>query len=406
MEQGNQMKNQTEKELLSNNKESTNSKRKCPSIISHASSLSNSLEHSFKSNQDFIPLLEIFSDNKIDFVKEPDHEHLIIFNNDKTVTKYCSFREAKIYSEIFNKSNSKYQQENEILQQLVPKIIGVETRLDQPYIILENIESEFKNNYSYLILKIGNKSFASIDEEITKNTLNEIDLSTTSVNYGFRIISYGINKRNGILEIAITRNPKHFSRVNYRNISPLLKLFLSTQNKNNKNSEVNIVALDYFVDFLLKLLIFFKEKNSRIFINFDIFFGYSIEDNKFVAKILDLDKVYDISELDFKIKWDENYVNGIINLFKIFKNLNRETNFLKAAQLAGGHVNNFKFNEDGTIEKKTKRTEALFIKTILESNSLFKYFNENEALKRFIPKYYAVYEKEGMPCLKMENLTF
>ena len=335
-------------------------------------------------------------------MKEPNHEHQIIFNQDQTITKYCSAKEAMIYQEILNKSNAKYEKENEILREFLPKIVKVETDKEKPYIVLENIEKDFNKDYSYLILKMGSKTFAPTDDEVTKNICNEIDLKTTSAKYGFRIISYEINRVNGNSEMKISRNLDDYSKINHDHIPILFKLFLSTKNKDVINKDATL----YFEAFATKLMTFFEKVNTRIFINSDIYFGYSKEENKFVAKIIDLNKVFDISQLNLNVQKDENYLIGITKLFQIVKDLLRKACSPEKVEMAGGHVDNFKFNEDGTIDKMTKKTEMLFIKNLLESNPSYKYFKENEEMKRFMPKYYKVYEKEGKPYLQMENLVF
>ena len=303
-----------------------------------------------------------------------------------------------LYHDIFTKANTQYSKENELLNNFIPKIIKVEPTNERPYINLIDLAFGFKY-CSYLVIKMGNKTYAQSDPEEIKSLFSKIDSSSTTSQYGFRIIALTTKDKNGKFDIMITSHTGDYSRITYGHIPSLIKQFLCSNNK----TEMNMNALHYYNEFLSKLLVFFENENKRIFINSDLLFVLSNMNNKFEVKMIDFHKVFDCSQ--YNQKKDDGYIFGLKNLIKIFYFISNPSNSQPSSELAGGH-SNFVFNLDGTIDKQTIKEEGIFINFLLENASSNKYHLENEQIKRFTPQYHKVYEKEGKTFLKMENISF
>jgi Inositol polyphosphate kinase len=73
--------------------------------------------------------------------------------------------------------------------------------------------------------------------------------------------------------------------------------------------------------------------------------------------------------------------------------------------LTGGHQNNFKFLEDGTLLKISNECECKFYNEVFTAPSTDKYYNENQILIKFIPKFHGLSKLNDKECVKIDNTT-
>eukprot|EP00824_Muranothrix_gubernata_P019601 TRINITY_DN39411_c0_g1_i1.p1 TRINITY_DN39411_c0_g1~~TRINITY_DN39411_c0_g1_i1.p1 ORF type:complete len:127 (-),score=45.79 TRINITY_DN39411_c0_g1_i1:46-426(-) len=85
------------------------------------------------------------------------------------------------------------------------------------------------------------------------------------------------------------------------------------------------------------------------------------------------------------------------------KNENSTEKTKSPQTLAGGHVENFKFLEDGTVLKKPGLDELQFYEDTVNPDSPYKEENEYLKTQNLIPKYYGKEDVEGKDWVKIER---
>lgn len=223
----------------------------------------------------------------------------IIINDDKFLKKACE--NEKIF----------YSNMDKELESFLSKFYGVEIVNEVEYIKLENLFHDKWKKMSFLEVKLGKKTYNRNDENEKKN--EKKDQMSTSSTLGFRITNAFIIKKNS--EAIKIKKGEAFSHLSKKeNSEQLIKDFIFEESGNEEDRKQ---AGKYFLQGFEKMVTWFKgNQSSEKFISVSLMFFLHYEE-----------KFWDLKLVDFASKHKEeketkdNLIDGLRNLYKIFKEL-------------------------------------------------------------------------------------
>lgn len=230
------------------------------------------------------------------------------------IRKVTTVRENEFYVDLYSENSKNFSvKDQEIFKTFTPKYFSSEENPalpNFPVIYLENLLFN-KENASLLDIKIGSKGLVNCNK--TKKILQELAKTriSTSEELGFRVTGIVLKGENGDVCYK-TKNKECKFDINKRNTKNYIEKFF---NYNENSKSVHKESLYFFLDFMDRLIRFFQEKCVLRFSSVSLFF------------ILDPFKnLYDIKLIDFSY-WekseqkDDNIIDGITNLKKLFQEI-------------------------------------------------------------------------------------
>ena len=177
--------------------------------------------------------------------------------------------------------------------------------------ILPNLFHDKWKKMSFLEVKLGKKTYNRNDENEKKN--EKKDQMSTSSTLGFRITNAFIIKKNS--EAIKIKKGEAFSHLSKKeNSEQLIKDFIFEESGNEEDRKQ---AGKYFLQGFEKMVTWFKgNQSSEKFISVSLMFFLHYEE-----------KFWDLKLVDFASKHKEeketkdNLIDGLRNLYKIFKEL-------------------------------------------------------------------------------------
>ena len=155
---------------------------------------------------------------------------------------------------------------------------------------------------------------------ITSNTkpdqiehIKQKDALTTSAKMGIRVTGIILKNKEGEV---IERMVKQHGKVQENDIGPLVQRFL----KKFDSEELYVEALNFYIQKLEEMLIFFEKMNSRRIIGSSVLMMLDKTNNTYDLRLIDLATIEDSENLDER---DEGFILGIQNILKILKEIKK-----------------------------------------------------------------------------------
>ena len=244
----------------------------------------------------------------------PNNNEYFHWLTDGTLLKKPGIGELEFYEESANAdSSNKYYKENSYLKRkaLVPKYLGYQEHKKRLWVQIENIFAGMRKP-SYIECKMGRTTCVST-VDVEKKKKDKLRCSrSTSLKMGFRINRHRIYGGKGEI---VTQSDKEYFLIKEFDLPHKFEMLLGCDNI----GDINLIALDYFIQRLEDINIYFEEYNKRYWRNSSIIFIVSNTENIYDVKMLDFSYVRSLGEID--LERDENYMHGVRSLIRILKNV-------------------------------------------------------------------------------------
>ena len=209
------------------------------------------------------------------------HSNTIIFKNDKMYKK-AKATETDFYLCLYGPTSSENLKE---LINLIPKFYGVETKNENKYLILENLNYNCENA-NVMDCKLGKTTWNKEQplEKIERKKLKNF-ISTTSL-VGFRVEGMLIRDNNGNFTDKIYKQDSLKLIKDKDDIKYFFKKFIC------ENEEIRGNVLEFIILQIKNLLDFFKKQNEKCFRASSLYFAIG-KNNVHQVKLIDLAYVED-----------------------------------------------------------------------------------------------------------------
>jgi len=334
-----------------------------------------------------------------DQIRAGGHDELFKFLHDGTLLKAGKKREIEFFMQL-NDTTSKYYAENQLLLPYIPEFYGIIEQDGKQWIKMKNLNHGL-NHVSFMDIKMGDRSYDEEADEIKRARHKVKDENSTTAKYGFRLIGMIIKDEKGNVTANLAKKLKGLT---FEQVPEKIKEFLRCNGK----KEINKEAVLHYIEKLKEIKELLYKSSTREIIGSSIFFALSNIDNNYTIKLIDFAHVYPLPQG----KHDEGYLKGLEHLIKIFESILSSGKKLGKSKsegkgdprLAGGHVDSFRFLEDGTIMKAGKKGEIEFYEAFNQPEGI--YYSEIQLLKLYIPEFYGIIEAEGRKWIKMKNINY
>lgn len=232
-------------------------------------------------------------------------------------------REVEFFKAVMNSSDSK----ETVFKELIPQFHGVHTKMlvdgsKVEYLLMENLLKDYKKP-CIMDVKIGAKTYGP-DASEKKAAQQDASYAGTKKPFGFSVpgMSVHMGKEK---ETVIMKGKEYGRTLNPDNIHELLEMFLDVNNE----PEVAKELAGAFLEELKKVLNVFQYQTSFHFFASSLLFVYDAEGAKSIDSARNS---VSLKMIDFAHVWgaegvtDQNYVQGVQSLIKLFGNMRLENN--------------------------------------------------------------------------------